>query len=188
MSLFLGVKYIFKKIDHWTFALDIQSYGYQCVDFSDTSIQNRYKIPVPIDNPKIVLLFTEPYRNHYQSEQNYMYVHKLIFDQLHKKGYAVVVKGHPRIGCLDLAIKLSDYEIPQYVPAEFLDLSKFAFTIGFVSTSVCNAAKHILSYSVLPLCEVADPNEQDYWYNYMQNNSENKVVFLDNWDSIPSLL
>lgn len=180
MKFVYGFPWIYTKIDHWTLKVDLSQLQYRLIDYSDMNICNEYMISAPYKGGKTILLFTEPYRNHFQPQEDYEKLNIDIIKKLQNKGYKVGVKGHPRIGCNANALKLADFEIPSYVPAEFLDLKCYDFVIGFVSSSLCSASSQIKSYSILPMCNIIDNEEAKYWYDYLCKLSNNKIIFVDN--------
>lgn len=186
-SLFLGYSFLYTRIDHWTLTINIEKYGYPLLDYSDMNVCNRYLITPPQQFEHNVLFFTEPYRNKFQTEDDYIRLNKLIIVELQKKGYKVGVKGHPRIGLPDGIKHFADFEIQPYLPAEFIALKSFDFAIGFVSTSVSSASEHIPAYSVLPMCQVTDKSQVDYWYDYLNKLSANKVFYLKDFSEIPNV-
>lgn len=183
--LFLyGYPWVYTLIDHWTMKIDLSKLNYPLLDLSDMSICNDYMFSAPQYSEKSVLFFTEPYRNRFQSEANYEDLNIFIVNSLHKLGYKVGIKGHPRIGCNENALKLADFEIPSYVPAEFLNLKCYDFVIGFVSSSLCSASKQVKAYSILPMCEVQNQKELDYWYDYLNKLSDGRVIFIENINKV----
>lgn len=179
-----GFPWVYAKIDHWTLKVDLSCFNYPLLDFSDMNICNEYMISVPNKGKKTVLFFTEPYRNHFQSQEDYEKLNIVVVESLHKMGYRVGVKGHPRIGCNVNALKIADFEIPSYVPAEFLDLKCYDFVIGFVSSSLCSSSNQLKAYSILPMCQIQDKEEVDYWYSYLSKLSNDKVIFIDNFEKL----
>lgn len=184
-SILYNYNFKYVKIDHWTLGLN---YKYKTIDCSDIKdVTKKYSYRFPVDNDKCVLFFTEPYRNRFQSEENYIELNKKIIEEVHSLGYSIGIKGHPRIGCLDAVESMADFEVPSYVPAEFVDMTKTSFVIGFVSSALCTVPSNIKAFSVLPLCEVTDQDEANYWYNYLEKLSGGKVVFLHSWKELSNI-
>ena len=186
-SLFFGYSFFYTNIDHWTLAINIKKYNYPLLDYSDKSVCNRYLISAPSQFEHSVLFFTEPYRNKFQTEDDYMRLNKLIIIELQKKGYKVGVKGHPRIGLPNGIRNLADFEVESYLPAEFIDMKSYDFVIGFVSTSISSASNQIPAYSVLPMCQIIDEKQVDYWYDYLNTLSANKVFYLNDLNDISNV-
>lgn len=186
-SKVFGYHFLYTRIDHWTLTLDIREYNYPLLDFSDMSVCNRYQIPLPEEGCHRVIFFTEPYRNKFQTEEDYMAINKTIITSLQSKNYKVGIKGHPRIGLPDELKDMADFEIPAYIPSEFIDIKGFDFAIGFVSTSICSASSQIKAYSVLPMCTIIDEPQVVYWHDYIDKQSNGKVIYLSDFNQIESI-
>ena len=106
-------------------------------------ITQKYSYTPNVIGNNLVILFTEPYRNKFQTREDYSRMNVNIVQSLQAKGYQVIMKGHPRIGILESIKDLVDDIVPIFVPSEFIDYSIFRFAIGFVSTSLCNSARYI---------------------------------------------
>ena len=177
-SIMYGYSFRYTRIDHWSLSINKQKYHYPEAKFKDLSVFSRYKIQPDVDfaSGQHVIFFTEPYRNKFHTQQDYDNLNRLIIEELHKLGFKVSVKGHPRIGCHPLAQEMCDYVISNYIPSEFLDVSNFKFAIGFVSTSLCSASEQIKAYTVLPMCKVVDEKQYNYWIDYVQRNQKTGYV------------
>lgn len=129
------------------------------------------------------ILFTEPYRNRFQLKENYDQLNLQIVDNLQKKGFYVVMKGHPRLGNHPLLMGKVDAVIPEFIPSEFIDITRFSLAIGFVSTALCDAAKYIPTYSVLDICDIQDDKGYRYWKDFLASFNVN-ITFMHNFDEI----
>ena len=183
-SYLYNIKFIPAKTDHWTIAFDVNEFGNGIRKYDISKIKQQYRFKVACHGAKKAIFYTEPYRNSFQTKEDYDLMNKNIIDELHSLGYIVLVKGHPRIGCNEVALQYSDEEIPSYIPAEFVNLRDFDLAIGFVSTSLCISASEIPSYSVLPMCSIVNKEEADYWKEYLMNNSKERVVLLSSFSEI----
>lgn len=186
-SCVFNYSFIYTHIDHWTLTINIRKYNYPILDYSDMSVCSRYLVAPSNTNGHNVLFFTEPYRNEFQTKDDYMRLNFVIIDYLKSKGYTVCVKGHPRIGLPDGVLEKADFEVPSYLISEFIDLKSYDFAIGFVSTSVCNATAQIPAYSVLPMCEIINQEQADYWYDYINKMGNHKVVFINDFNELPKI-
>ena len=153
--------------------------------FNDSKrILERYKFTPKSNNKKVAILYTEPYRNAFHSKEDYIKMNHKIVEELHKRNYYVIMKGHPRIGiCEEIKDKVDEI-IPQYVPAEFIDLKDFSLAIGFVSTALASASECIPTYSVLDMCEITNLELVTYWKKYLFNVAGNKIVYLKSFEDI----
>lgn len=188
LSLLYGYSYKFIQREHWAITINIFKYKYPMIDYSDISVVDRFKMNVIDKKTKNVLFFTEPYRNKFQTEENYNKLNTIIINELHKAGYKIAIKGHPRIGCQKDTLELADIEIPPFIPSEFLNFNQFEFAIGFASTALCFSSQYIKSFSILPICEIIDRKEADYWFKYLSNYPNSKVIFLNALKDISNYL
>lgn len=147
-------------------------------------IIKKYKYVPKATSAKVAILYTEPYRNAFHTEEDYIYLNHEIVKKLHEKGYYVIMKGHPRIGiCKEIESEVDEI-IPQYVPAEFIDVKCFTLAIGFVSTALASASESIPTYSVLDLCQTTNKELALYWKDYLFNVAGDKIIYLNNFDEI----
>lgn len=179
-----GYSFKYSLEDRWIIALNVLKYNYPRIDYSEKSIISKYRKSICDAHQRSVLFFTEPYRNKFQSEENYDMMNKRIVTALHENGYKVYVKGHPSLGCYQGVLDMCDLEIPSYIPSEYLDISAFEFAIGFVSTALCSASEIIKAYSVLPMCEIIDNKERKYWEKYLVNMKGSNIIFVDDFSEI----
>jgi hypothetical protein len=138
------------------------------------------------ENRKKAILFTEPYRNKFQTKENYDTMNIKVVETLKWQGVYIAMKGHPRLGEHPLLTNLVDETIPEYIPSEFIDVNEFDFAIGFVSTALSEAGKHIPSYSVLHLCEIINATEYDYWQTFLDKIGN--IKYLENDGELTSIL
>lgn len=187
-SLIYGYHYKYSWTESfYILCLDIDYYQYKEIDSKVDNIYKRYQVPLNIDNGKVALLFTEPYRFEFQTKDDYDKLNLNIVKNLKDKGYKVIMKGHPRLGNHPLLEDICDYIIPAYIPSEFLDLTSVEFVIGFVSNSICQATKYTKAYSVLPMCEVVNKDIFDYFCKLVNANGEGRVKMLCSFDDIESV-
>lgn len=176
--------YCFLKCDGcWMPVMDDRKYNFPKIDYSDRTVIEKYKHIVCQVDEKYVILFTEPYRMKYCSQEEYDLKNCQLIDIIHKAGYKVAVKGHPRIGCHRDAEKMADLIIPKYIPSEYIDLSSFAFAIGFTSTSLCDAANTIPTFTIMDMCKSIDDEIFKWFKDYILRNGP-KVIFVRNYSEI----
>ena len=167
----------------WT---DCKAYHLPVIDYSDTSIINKYKIKIT-DSSDGIIFYTSPYLSELYSKEEFYKINKDIIDILHQKGYMVFVKNHPLSGGVGIIDDLADEIIPSFIPGEYLDLSSFNFAIGFLSTAIATAAEIIPSYSVLNVGRVKDTKLRDSYVEYLEDYNPN-VIFLNSLEEIPSFV
>jgi hypothetical protein len=185
-SLIIGFKCCASYADGCVcYILDLNDYDIVKLPFIlDETIFNRYKYRNIIFDKytKKVIFFTEPYRNKYQTKNNYDTMNINIVKKLKEKGYFVCAKGHPRIGLHPLVKDVVDLEIPDFIPSQFLDLNGFNFAIGFTSTALCDSP--IDSYSVLEMCEIIDAKCKEYFKNILERMAPGKIKYIHSYDDI----
>ncbi|MBV4223337.1 alpha-2,8-polysialyltransferase family protein [Bacteroides xylanisolvens] len=167
----------------WTLVMDNRKLNFPKIDYSDRKVCDRYKKTISVHAEKTVIFFTEPYRFSYQSKEEYDEMNRQIIDEIHRAGYKVAVKGHPRIGCQEDAERMADELIANYIPAEYIDFSTFDFAIGFTSTSLCEVANDIKAYSVFKMCTVTDKKAYLDFAGYMERNGRN-VKFIKSYSEM----
>jgi hypothetical protein len=184
-SLIIGFKCCVSYADgHLWSILDLNSYNIVEVPFIlDKSIFIRYRYKnISFNQDKKVIFFTEPYRNKYQTKENYDTMNVSVVKKLQKKGYFVCMKGHPRIGSHPLLRGMVDLEIPDFLPSQFLDLNDFNFAIGFTSSALCDSP--IDSYSVLEMCEITDAQYKERLKNLLEKMAPGKIQYIHSYDDI----
>ena len=147
-------------------------------DDEEIQMIKKYSYTPNVKSRNVVIFFTEPYRNRFHDESDYIVVNRKIVEELHNRGYYVVLKGHPRLGICEEIRDIVDEIIPSYIPSEFIDYSNFTKAVGFVSTALCGASKYIPTYSVLDICSITDEHLADYWRIFLNKNSSGNIIFL----------
>ncbi len=147
-------------------------------------IVKKYAYRYSNNNSQTAIIFTEPYRNNFQSKQNYIETNKAIVNHLHNLNYSVVMKGHPRIGVCKEIEDMVDFIIPSYIPSEFIYMKDYKFAIGFVSTSLCSSCKDIATFSVINICDITDEIQAENWRQYLIRNSKNSIEFIRSLNDI----
>ncbi len=166
--------------------IDIRNIGdINLMKFKDDSfIIKKYSYAVGGGQKKKYIIFTEPYRNKFQSEDNYISLNVDLVKYLKKKDIYVVMKGHPRIGYLPELESLVDEVIPSYIPSEFIDYNDFEKAFGFVTTAICDSSNYIPSYSLLKMCEITNQDEYNYWCSFVDRIGEQRVVYLESFEDV----
>ena len=162
---------------------DQKKYNLAVLDYSDKSIIDKYRIKVA-DSPNCVLFYTSPYLEQLFEEEEYDRLNKEIIEILHKKGYKVFVKSHPRFSDSKIVKDLADEIIPSYIPGEYIDLTSFNFAIGLSSTIIATACEVIPSYSVLNVGRVKNITLRDSYIKYITDINPN-VCFIVSLNELP---
>lgn len=137
-----------------------------------------------------LLLFISPCDNTIFNDDFYNDKLTEIINILKSNGFKIIVKGHPRIGLPMQVKKVADYEIPSFVPGEFIDTNNYSICIGLDTTAICYFAKNKIlpTYSVIKLFPSAKKEMTDSLIKYLQQQSDNKIIFFDNLEELKKIL
>lgn len=185
---------LFSKIYHSTFVackvgfylfytFDNRVHKLPAIDYSDTSIIERYRIKTINHSGKSVIFFSNPNDGFFCTDDEYGMVSVDVVRFLQKKGYFVAAKGHPREGSEKHVDAICDYVIPGYIPAEFIDLKQFDFAIGFFSTALCNASFVIKGYSLMKIPKISDRLQYERCMGFF-DRCDNRVVFIGKFEDM----
>ena len=86
----------------WT---DCKAYHLPVIDYSDTSIINKYKIKIT-DSSDGIIFYTSPYLSELYIKEDFYKINKDIIDILHQKGYMVFESRH--CAGIDVLLVLDD--------------------------------------------------------------------------------
>ncbi len=150
----------------------------------EKDILNRFSYNVKKSNKERFIFFTEPYRNKFQKKENYDNINIDIVNFLKGKEKYIVMKGHPRLGHHRAIEDKVDEIIPEFIPSEFICYNDFSKAIGFVTTALCDSSNYIPSYSLLHICEVVDETEFNYWNDFLNRMSNNKVHYITKYEDL----
>ena len=162
---------------------DLKKCSIPRLDFSDKTIIERYMIKVT-DASNCVLFYTSPYLEKLYDNDVYERLNKDIIDVLHRKGYRIFIKSHPRFGDPEVIKGLADVYLPTYIPGEYINLSTFNFAIGFSSTVLGTASEKIPTYSVLKAGKVKNESLRDSYIKYISDINSG-VHFINSLEEIP---
>jgi len=104
-------------------------------------------------------------------------------------GFKIIVKGHPRTGLPESVRKVSDFEIPSYVPGEFINAANFSMCLGIDSTAICYFAKNKIlpTYSVIKLFTYFNKALIEIFINFLQQQSNNEILFIDDFEKLKNI-
>jgi len=104
-------------------------------------------------------------------------------------GFKIIVKGHPRTGLPESVRKVSDFEIPSYVPGEFINAANFSMCLGIDSTAICYFAKNKIlpTYSVIKLFTYFNKALIEVFINFLQQQSNNEILFIDDFEKLKNI-
>lgn len=186
LFLITKIKYEYtKQGDHIVLRFPLENYPIKIIDIkicNNTIEKYCYKIPTLSYDRHNVILFANPYRDPFNTEEDYIKLHKNVCEKLKDCGYNIFLKGHPRIGLLNSVTKYADNIIPDFIPSELIDYSQFSFAFGFTSTAICNLK--IPAFSFLKLCQPVNLESYNYWIDYLNQWSNSKVTFIEDINEI----
>ena len=174
-----------KREDRLCEVIDINKYSFKIEDFEiKESIYEKYCIKFPIKKNSVIF-FAEPFQNSFQTKKEYDYLNIALVKYLKKANYKIFVKGHPRKGLHSDVKLMVDNIIPDYIPAEFINLQDFKFAVNFFSVALCSASFKIPSYSLIGMYEVRDFAAYNYWKQYIGESSNNQVKIIESFEDLP---
>ncbi|MGO4819415.1 hypothetical protein [Flavobacterium sp. W22_SRS_FP1] len=148
----------------------------------DVFVKYSYFVNVPFESKDNVLFFISECEETIFNSNFYNEKLKSIITDIKTIGFKVVVKGHPRIGMPESIKLISDYEIPSYVPGEFIDIELFRFCLGLETNAICYFAKSnkIPTYSLIRMFPSRNIDMIEILVNFLKNQSDNEIIFIDN--------
>lgn len=105
-------------------------------------------------------------------------------------GYKVFIKGHPRMGAPSFLLDYVDYEIPAYIPAEFINLTNVTMCFGLESTAICYFSKNGLlpTYTLLKMFKTPNADQMEIYIEYLMQQSNNKMLFCNDIVELENIL
>lgn len=149
---------------------------------SGVFVKYSYSVNIPFKNKSNILFFISECEDTIFDSNFYNEKLKSIVTDLKTIGFNVVVKGHPRIGMPECIKLISNYEIPSYVPGEFIDIESFRFCLGLDTNAICYFAKSnkIPTYSLIRMFPSTDIDMIEILVKFLKNQSDNEIIFIDN--------
>jgi hypothetical protein len=104
-------------------------------------------------------------------------------------GFKIIVKGHPRTGLPKAIKEVADFEIPSYVPGEFIDTGIFKICLGIDTSALCYFAKNKIlpTYSVIKLFPYVDNTLIEIFIQFLQKQSNNEILFIENFEELKDI-
>lgn len=168
--------------------IKINKYPMKIQDFRiQDFIYEKYSIKYPVKSDKSVLFFSEPFQFSFQTKEEYDHLNIELVKYLKKMKYTIFAKGHPRKG-LHPEVKLIVHNlIPDYIPSEFISLKEFKFAVNFFSVALCSASFKIPAYSLIGMYNIRDFDTYNYWKQYIDETSEDRVKIISSFNQLPKL-
>lgn len=142
-----------------------------------------------IDARNAILFFINKCQDFFAHDSYYVILKKIL-SHLHEKGYYIVAKFHPREGNVEEISSYIDFELPIYVPAEFIDFSNFKICLGVDSTSIVKFINEdrLPTYSLLDFFEFNDMVQINNLRQLFVSFTNGKIIFIDNFQSLDNIL
>lgn len=104
-------------------------------------------------------------------------------------GFKIIVKGHPRMGMPQEIREIADFEIPCYVPGEFINTRDFKMCVGIDTTAICYfAEKRIMpTYSLIKLFPSINNELINIYIQYLLKQSKDEMLFIDNIEKLKKI-
>jgi hypothetical protein len=157
----------------------------------DHQIFQKYSYPLNPENKNSlnVLFFISPCDTTFYDSASYDKILVTIIKIFKGLEYNVFVKGHPRLGLPESVLEFVDFEIPSYVPGEFIDTKSICLFVGLETTAICHFARQsaIPTYSVMKLFPYINESLFNVFINYLTQQSEGKIKFCESLDDLKKI-
>lgn len=137
-------------------------------DIKLTNYQNTLdvKFQVPsFEDYKTILFFYSDSPNNEQDKTQLIFINKI-----DKSRFKILFKSHPRINTKDIFKDCVDFEIPNFISAEFIDYTNIDYCVGLNTAALCFPAR-------LNLSEVFSFSDKSIIY--LDKFSEGKIIYKD---------
>lgn len=170
----------------------VKIYSFQEIKINvDYQIYEKYSISINhLKNIKSVIFFISPCQNEFYDPRYYNSTLIKIVEYLNKYGYKIVVKGHPRMGVPSFLDDFIDCKIPDYIPAEFINIRDFKFCFGLDTGALCYFSKNnlVVTYSLINMFVFSNQSRIRTGIEYLKQQSNNKVAFCNSFPELISIL
>ena len=150
----------------------------------------EYKIKLPNNQNPYVLIFISPCEctifDSYKYDDELL---KLIL-RIKQLGFTIVVKGHPRMELPSCIKPNINFEIPSYIPAEFLQTCDFRMCIGLNTNAICHFAKNKIlpTYSVMRMFKPSDKSLFEVNIKFLEKQSNGEILFINNYMELEAIM
>lgn len=152
-------------------------------------LKYAYKIAIPNEKTSNLLFFISPCNNIAFNSDYYYDTLTTIIDILKGIGFKIIIKGHPRAGTPIRISRIADFEIPSYVPGEFIDTNNLKICLGIETFAICNFAKYKIlpTYSLIKLIPYTNITMINVYIQYLQQHSDKELLFLNNLEELKKI-
>lgn len=136
-----------------------------------------------------ILLFESDHTNT-NSIINYENKIMSIVNTLREKGFTIYLKPHPRLGYSKHLKKYISGILPIYVPGEMINIKSFIGILGVETGVIANFANRMPGsiYSLINLFDFRDEQEKEMFKNFLVEQSNGNIKFIDSLDCLFNLL
>lgn len=170
----------------------VKTYSFQEIKLNiDNEVYEKYSISINHSKDiKSVIFFISPCQNEFYDPRYYSSTLIKIVEYLNKHGYEIVVKGHPRMGVPSFLDDNIDCKIPDYIPAEFINIRDFKFCFGLDTGALCYFAKNnlVVTYSLINMFVYSNESRISIGIEYLKQQSNNKVAFCNSFSELGAIL
>ncbi len=151
----------------------------------DEKIYRVYQYEIDNIKSNTILIFESNDLKNY-GVINYTSLIISLVKKLKKEGFSIYIKPHPRLGHSEKLDNLVDMILPSLIPAEFLYVRHFLCIIGIQTYALTKFAKDGEKnvYSLIDLFNFTDDNKKRYYKLYLQEHSNNKIIFIQSIDQL----
>jgi len=150
----------------------------------------RYEFEsVPIKGPT-VLFFISPCEDSIYDCKTHDEIQLLIIQSFKRNKWNVIVKGHPRIGIPENITGLVDYQIPSYIPAEFVHVDNVSMCVGIITAALSHFATktRIPTYSLINLFQFKEQNFANNYKQYLCSLSDDNVKYFEDYENFEKII
>lgn len=155
----------------------------------DILIKYQYKFDFCENEKPNLLFFISPCENTIFNSTYYNDKLIAIILLFRDTGFNVIIKGHPRLGTPKLISEIIDFEIPDYVPGEFLSIKTINLCIGLSTTTICYYSKNtaLPTYSIIKLFPYSNKELFDVAIEYLDQQSKGKMKFCNDFKELKQI-
>ena len=108
-----------------------------------------------------------------------------ILDNLISYGFKIHIKVHPRLGPTHGIQRYITYFIPDYIPAEFINVKSYNYVIGINSSSLAFFAKTNSKVgSIIDMFQYNNEQIKQHTKRYLLIHSDNKLKFISDIENL----
>jgi len=164
----------------------IRSKNHQFMYFDDKRIQNTEqavldlsKYLFKVSEKKKSILFLDSDLSSYNLIKEFENSTYRVLEAFKKLGYKIYLKAHPRLGCTKGIEPLVEEILPDYIPAEFIDVDSFDYVVGILSNGLSTLSQsHVNIVSIIDIFTFVDEKEQKERKKKLFLDSNKKLRFI----------